>query len=128
MKILEIKNPVYTDCTHKTINCDILFEEIGEYIPYSASADDPSTADIYQQCADMIDTDDVDPDLVQRYETEQYNAQQSVLRESAYKLECDPPTLESIVKRSMGLDTDADALLQQAVQRRVDIQTRYPYK
>lgn len=67
-------------------------------------------------------------DLVQQYETEQYNAQQSLLRESAYKLECDPLTLESIVKRSMGLDTDADALLVQAVQRRIEIQTRYPYK
>ena len=133
MKILEIKNPVYTDCTHKTINCDILFEEIGEFVPYSACTDDPSTVDIYQQCADMISTDtddagEVDPALVQQYETEQYNMQQQIQRESAYKLECDPLTLESIVKRSMGLDTDADALLVQSVQRRIEIQTRYQYK
>ena len=128
MKILEIKNAAYTDCTHKTIDCEILFEEIGEYIPYSACADDPSTADVYQQCAEMIGADDVDPDLVQQYETEQYNMQQSLQREAAYKLECDPVTLESIVKRSMGLDTDADALLVQAVQRRAEIQTIYPYK
>ena len=128
MKIIEIKNPVYTDCTHKMIDCEIFFEEIGEFVPYSAHVDDPSTVDIFNQCAEMIGADDVDPDLVQQYETEQYNAQQSVLRETAYKLECDPLTLESIVKRSMGLDTDADALLQQAAQRRVEIQNRYPYK
>lgn len=127
MKVLEIQNPKYTDCTKKSIDCEILFEEIGEFIPYTASSTDPDTADIYAQCAEMIGAPDVDQNAVAEYEYNQAVQEIEAKRAVAYRVECDPLTLESIVKRSMGLDTEADELLQKAVLVRAEIQSRYPY-
>lgn len=37
----DVKNPIYANEQNTLINCDVKFDEIPEYVPFTASPDDP---------------------------------------------------------------------------------------